>query len=175
MNKRKILENSIIDASNKVWSRLQGQDTLNMSEAIEFLKELGFSDITQKMMRDLDSIINPLKKDSGYRAFGFESLNRAQIVLALKAVGLSNKKIKYLFEKRMEIVGLIHKLKLDVNNMNIRELGDKDVAYELDRKVNEYLLMLNQVISHNIDMERVIRISRDFFNDENERTRAMLK
>ncbi|MBF0572024.1 MAG: MerR family transcriptional regulator [Candidatus Omnitrophica bacterium] len=165
MDKREILEKNLTYQSKdpeKIW----GQEDLNISDTIEFLQSLGFEDVTHKMLRDSDGIINPLKKDSGYRSFNIEKLSKAKIVLMLKAVDFSNKKITHLFELRSEIIDMIE---------IVRELKDGKVSMEdLGRKVDQYRLILNEVYRRIENMKKVIDIGMNFFNDEDERARNLL-
>ena len=165
MDKREILEKKLT-YQTKDPERIWGQGDLNISDTIEFLQSLGFEDVTHKMLRDSDGIINPLKKDSGYRSFDPEKLSKAEIVLMLKAVGFSNKKISHLFELRGEIIDMIE---------IARKLKDGMVSMEeLGLKVNQYRLILSEVCRRVENMKKVIDIGMNFFKDEDERSQNLL-
>ena len=165
MDKREILEKKLTyqsKDSGKVW----GQADLSISDTIEFLKSIGFEDVTHKMLRDSDGIINPLKKDSGYRSFDLEKLSKAKVVLMLKAVGFPNKKITHMFELRQEIINMTE---------IARDLKDGKVSIEeLRNKTDQYRLILSEVRRRVENMKKVIDIGMDFFNDEDERAQNLL-
>jgi DNA-binding transcriptional MerR regulator len=127
-------------------------------------------------LRDLDGVINPLKKGSGgYRSFDFDVLSKAKIVLTLKAVGFSNKKIIHMFELRQEIIGLLHKL--SPGNIDspvvVRAKNDRDIV-EIQNKVHQYRSILSEAFLRIDDMKKIVNIGTDFFNDEDERAKDVL-
>jgi len=173
MNKRKILQKNLTYFSDDDIVKPWGQDGPNISETIEYFNKLGFKDLTQKMLRDMDPIIDPTKRKSGFRYFDHEALSRTKVVMALKAVGFTNKRVVHMFQLRSEIISLIEQLSPGLDKVTLQGMSDNDTANVLWRKTQEYLSILYEVASRVYSMRKIIRIADDFYRDEDQRARSL--